>query len=357
MLWFVGAGIGGYSGISIEAIDILKNCDIVYVERFTSALQEADIQGLNSLIGSQVKPVQRWFVEDGREIMEAAKSRRVALVTYGDPLMATTHNELRVRAERNSIKTSVLHSASGIYSTIGEMGLHIYKFGRIVTIMSELQSAISVYNTILENLLAGTHTLLLTEYRYDGTGEPFFLDPRSVFKMLLDIEAGERQQVISLETFAIVASRVGQVDQKIISGKVKSLVEHDFGTGPHSIAITGSMHFTESDAIISLTQNLDSPSDNSQGITRVAARMVLRYVPKAKLAVQQMRTFLREDKDPSGGNGMFEVLDNAEYYISDAERFLNQGKPELAVLSIGYAEGLVDALRFQKGVNPWLPPS
>ncbi|HLG37332.1 MAG TPA: DUF357 domain-containing protein [Nitrososphaera sp.] len=43
--------------------------------------------------------------------------------------------------------------------------------------------------------------------------------------------------------------------------------------------------------------------------------------------------------------------------MSDAERFLNQGKPELAVLSIGYAEGLVDALRFQKGVNPWLPPS
>jgi diphthine synthase len=52
---------------------------------------------------------------------------------------------------------------------------------------------------------------------------------------------------------------------------------------------------------------------------------------------------------------MFEVLDNAECYVADAERFLNQGKPELAVLSIGYAEGLVDALRFQKGINPWSP--
>jgi diphthine synthase len=357
MLWFVGAGIGGYTGISIGAIDILKNCDLVYVERFTSALQDSDIEGLNSLIGSQVKPVQRWFVEDGREIMEAAKSSRVALITYGDPMMATTHNELRVRAVRNSIKTCVLHSASGLYSTIGEMGLHVYKFGRMVTIMSEPQSAISVYNTILENLLAGNHTLLLTEYRYEGAGDPFFLDPQSVFKLLLDIEAGEKQQVFSLETFAIVASRVGQADQKVISGKIKSLVELDFGKGPHSIAVTGSMHFTESDAIISFTQNLDPPSDNSLGITRVAVQMVLRYAPKAKLAVQQMRVFLREDKDPSGGKGMFEVLDNAEYYISDAERFLNQGKPELAVLSIGYAEGLVDALRFQKGVNPWQPPS
>ncbi|MGI0037987.1 MAG: diphthine synthase [Nitrososphaera sp.] len=356
MLWFVGAGIGGYRGISIEAVDILKECDVVYVERFTSALHDADIQGLNSLIQSQVMPVQRWFVEDGREILEAAKASRVALVTYGDPLMATTHNELRVRAAKNSIKTSVHHSASGIYSTIGEMGLHVYKFGRMVTIMSEPQSAISVYNTIFENLLAGSHTLVLTEYRYDGAGEPFFLDPRSVFKMLLDVEADQKHQVFSLETFAIVASRVGQSDQKIVSAKIKSLAQLDFGTGPHSIAITGSMHFTETESISTLTQNLDSPSNNSRGITQVAAQMVERYAPKAKLAAQQMREFLRKE-EATVGKGMFEVLDNAEYYISDAERFLNQGKPELAVLSIGYAEGLVDALRFQKGVNPWLPPS
>lgn len=356
MLWFVGTGIGGYRGMSIEAVDILKKCDVIYVERFTSALRDAEIQGINSLIGSEVRPVQRWFVEDGREIMEAAKSRQVALVTYGDPLIATTHTELRARAAKSSIKTAVLHSASGIYSAIGEMGLHVYKFGRMVTIMAEPQSAISVYNTIFENLLAGNHTLLLTEYRYDGTGDPFFLDPRSVFKMLLDVEADQKHCVFTPEMFAIVASRVGEGEQKIVSGKIKSLAELDFGTGPHSIAITGSMHFTEMEVMVSLSQNLDSPSDNSQGITRVGAQMVKRYAPKAKVAVQQMREFLKGE-EPSSSKGMFEVLDNAEYYISDSERFLNQGKPELAVLSIGYAEGLVDALRFQKGVNPWLPPS
>jgi diphthine synthase len=80
--------------------------------------------------------------------------------------------------------------------------------------------------------------------------------------------------------------------------------------------------------------------------------MIERYAPKAKQAVQQMREIIRQDKD---NKGMFEVLDNAEYYIADAERFLRQAKYELAVLSIGYAEGLVDALRFQKGINPWNP--
>ena len=189
MLWLVGTGIDGYRGLSIAALDVLRKCEIVYIERFTSALSEGDIQSLNSLLEMQTKPVQRWFVEDGRDILEAAKTKDVALVTYGDPLIATTHSELRSRAARNSIKTAILHSASGIASAVGESGLHAYKFGRMVTMMSGLYSAVTVYNTIFQNLLLGSHTLILTEYSYnDETKEPFFFDLTSVFKMLLDAE-------------------------------------------------------------------------------------------------------------------------------------------------------------------------
>ena len=350
MLWFVGTGIDGYRGLSLAAADVLKKCDMVYVERFTSALSEGDLQGLNSILGREVRPVQRWFVEDGREIMEAARTKEVALVTYGDPLIATTHSELRSRAARNSIKTAVLHSASGIASTMGETGLHVYKFGRMVTMMSEPQSAVSVYNAIFENLLAGNHTLILTEYSHDESKEPFFLDPASVFKMLLEVEHDQKHQIFSDGTFAVVASRVGMADQRIASGRVGSLAKIDFGAGPHSIIVTGSLHFTEAEALAALTESIDEPADNSQNVMRISVQMVERYAPKAKQAVQQMRDVVRQD---AGSKGMFEVLDNAEYYIADAERFLRQAKFELAVLSIGYAEGLVDALRFQKGINPW----
>jgi diphthine synthase len=357
MLWFVGIGIGGYKGISLEAIDVLKKCETIFIEQFTSSISETDLQGLGSLFGHQPKPVQRWFVEDGREILEAAKSREVALVTYGDPLMATTHNELRERAARNSIKSVVLHSASGIFSAIGETGLHVYKFGRMVTMMSEPQSAISVYGTVHENLLAGSHTLILTEYRFEGLEKPFFLDPKKVLEMLLEVESDHKLGVITPETFAVVASRVGERDQRIISGMLKSLTAFDFGLGPHSTIITGSLHFTESDALKVLSHSLDQPADNSKGVNRISVQMIARYAPKAKLAVQNMREFLRTSSSAQDNKGMFEVLDNAELYIADAERFLNQGKQELAVLSIGYAEGLVDALRFQKGINPWMHPS
>lgn len=353
MLWFVGTGIDGYRGLSLAALEVLKKCDTIYAERFTSALSDKDLEGINALVGKEVKSVQRSFVEDGREILENAKKSEIALVTYGDPMIATTHSELRARAAKHSVKTAVLHAASGISSTIGETGLHVYKFGRMVTMMSEPQSAISVYNTIFENLLAGNHTLVLTEYSssHDERGQPFFLEPPTAFKMLLDVERDQRYQVFSNNTFVVVASRVGQSDQRVVSGKAGSLAKIDFGAGPHIVVVTGSMHFTESEAVAALTESFDPPADNSQGIKRIATQMIERYAPKAKVAAREMREIIR--RDAGDNKGMFDVLDNAEYYIADAERFLRQAKFELAVLSIGYAEGLVDALRFQKGINPW----
>ena len=46
------------------------------------------------------------------------------------------------------------------------------------------------------------------------------------------------------------------------------------------------------------------------------------------------------------------LISEPELYINDAENFLKQGKDENAVLSIGYADGLVDALRMAKGIEP-----
>jgi diphthine synthase len=356
MLWFVGTGIDGYRGLSVAALDVLRKCQVVYIERFTSAVSEGDIKGLNSLLEVNIQPVQRWFVEDGRDIIELARTKNVALVTYGDPLIATTHCELRSRAARNSVKTAVLHSASGIASTIGESGLHVYKFGRMVTMMSELHSAITVYNTIFQNLLTGNHTVILTEYSYnDESKEPFFLNPSSVFNMLLDAERTHKHQIFSDDTFVVVASRVGMHDQKIISGKVGSVRQLEFGIGPHSVIITGALHFTEIQALTSLTENIDEPTDNSQSVNRIEAQMVRRYAPKAKEAVREMRKILSDGTDSN--NGISETLENAECYIADAEGFLRQGKLELAVLSIGYAEGLIDAIRYQKGINPWNTPT
>jgi diphthine synthase len=352
MLWIIGVGINGYKGISIDAVEILKKCDRIYIERFTSPLSDNDLKALNALVGKNsygyntIIPVQRWFIEDGRELIEQSQYKNIALLTYGDPLVATTFTELHVRAVKRSIKVKVIHAASGITSLIGESGLHIYKFGRTVTMMSGFQSYISVYTTILDNLLAGNHTLILTEYA-NNNGKLFFLDPTYFFDRMLQAEEDIKQGAFSEETFAIVASRIGTEQQRIESGKVKSLINKDYGIGPHSIIITASLHFTELDAVKTLTINFDEPLDNTAKIQKLSVNMIEKYAPKAKQAVDQMKYIVNLENNVSVSKQLVEILDNAEYYIDDAERFLRQGKFELAILSMGYAEGLIDALRMK----------
>ena len=365
MLTFVGLGIYGYKGITINIIEILKKCDIIYVERFTSFIHDKDIEKIKEITNSKnekFKIVPRWFVEDGKEILNKSNNNDVVILTYGDPFIATTLHELYVRAKKKSIDTKIIHGVSGIYSSIGEIGLHNYKFGRTTTIMSEPQSAISVYNTVFNNLQSGNHSLILTEYN-QLEGEIFYLNPQKIFKMLLDVEKDIRYSVFDNETYTIVASRIGYKDQKIISGKIGSMSKITFGDGPHSIIIPGFLHFTEIDALNTLHNNMDDPIDNCKKIRNISVNMLERYIPKAKQAVQQLRYLLSKEQNEvlidklddknMHNKGMNEVIDNAEYYILDAEGFFRQNKLELAVLSIGYAEGLIDALRFQKNINPW----
>jgi len=356
MLWIIGIGINGYRGISTDAIDVLKNCDRIYLERFTSPLSDDDIRGLNARIEKNnqeydmIIPVQRWFVEDGREIIEQSRFKNIALLTYGDPLIATTLTELHVRAVKRSIRVKIIHAASGITSLIGESGLHIYKFGRMVTMMTGFQSYISVYNTVFNNLLAGNHTLVLTEYS-NNSNNGFFLDPTYFFDKMLQAEEDTKYGAFSKDTFAIVASRIGMDDQRIESGKVKSLIGRDYGIGPHSIIVTASLHFTEFDAVKSLTVNLDEPIDNTRRIKNLSVNMIEKYAPKAKEEVNQMKSKIQAQQDTSIINEWIEILDNAYYYIDDAERFMKQEKFELAILSMGYAEGLIDALHMQKKIS------
>ena len=357
MLRFIGLGINAHKSLSLHVLEILKKCDAIYLDKFTGFVSDDDLKGLRSVaelhdFKINILPAERWFVEDGRDILEQARTSDLALLTYGDPFIATTLIELYVRAVKNSIQIDVLHAASSITSLIGEAGLHLYKFGRIVTIMSEPLSTLSVYNTIFENLLGRNHTLILTEYNNDHS-KVFFLSPNLAFNALLQAEADFKFQVFFNDTFAIVASRIGMPDQKIVSGTVRSLKGLHFGLGPHSIIITGALHFTEVEALMTLTHSLDEPSDNSANIRNQSADMIARYVPKARQALSEMKRTSRTGNGISGNKINTEILDNAECYIDDAERFLRQGKHELAILSIGYAEGLIDAMRLKGGIDPW----
>jgi len=343
MLWFVGLGISGFKSIPNEALDILSKADIVYLEQFTSPIGESDLVKIKNVTKGEFKPAKRWLVEDGNEILQNAKKKKVVLLSYGDPYIATTHIELRTRAIEEKIKTFSIHASSSLTSMIGECGLHFYKVGRIATIMSETKSLTTPYYIIYKNIIEGNHTVLLLEYNQD---KDFFLDPKDALNALLETEKGQKRNVINLSTYVIVASRIGFNNQTIISGKISSLKKRDFGKPPHTVIVPGRLHFTESDALKILGECIDEPFDNSEKTKKISVQMMKKYVPMVREALEEVEPYYKDQKE-------FQIiLENAELYILDAEKFLEDGQDEVAILSIGYADGLVDALRLAKGMDP-----
>ncbi len=346
MLWFVGLGISGPDSLSDRTKKIISDADVVYFEQFTSPMKNDESQKIREIAKGEFKFAPRWLVEDGTEILDNSKTKNVVMVSYGDPYIATTHIELRTRAVQEKIQTDTIHAASAITSLVGECGLHYYKVGRTVTIMSGIPSS-TAYYTIYENLRVGNHTVILLEYNQN---ENFFLNPKDAVQSLLDSEKEQTRKVISDSTYGVVASRIGQQDQKIVAGSFASLKTIDYGNPPHTIVIPGTLHFTESDALKALAECVDEPDDNSSKIERIAAQMMKKYIPMVRRALEQVTSYYKDAKE------FHSVLENAELYIKDAELFFEQGKDELAILSIGYADGLVDALRIAKGLEPETNP-
>lgn len=345
MLVFVGLGIGGPDAISEKAKKTISESDVVYFEQFTSPMSEDETKFLQSITKGEFRLAPRWLVEDGKEILESAKKNKVALLSYGDPYIATTHIELRVRAIQDGTKTDTIHASSAITSLIGECGLHFYKVGKTVTIMSGIPSS-TAYYTIFENLKLGNHTIVLLEWNQNKN---FFLDPKDAVSSLLDQEKEQARKVFSGDTYGIVASRIGQSTQKIFAAKFSTLAKQDYGAPPHTIIIPGIMHFTESDALKVLTECINPPEDNTPKIEKISAQMMKKYIPMVRRALDQITPHYQDSKEFAS------VLENADLYIKDAERFYSQGQDELAILSIGYADGLVDALRIAKGIEPEIP--
>ena len=343
MLWFIGLGISGFKSIPSEGLEVLSKADIVYLEQFTSPIGESDLTKIKNATKGEFKLAKRWLVEDGSEILKNAKKKKVALLAYGDPYIATTHIELRTRAIEDKIKTHSIHAASSLTSMIGECGLHFYKVGRIATIMSEMKSLTTPYYVIYKNIIDGNHTVLLLEYNQD---KDFFLDPKDALNGLLETEKGQIRKVVSSSTYVIIASRIGFKDQKIISGKISSLKKIDFGKPPHTVIIPGRLHFTESDALKLFGKCIDEPFDNTEKTKKISIQMMKKYVPMVREALEEVKPLYKNQKEFQG------ILENAELYVRDAEKFLEDGQDEVAILSIGYADGLVDALRLAKGLDP-----
>jgi diphthine synthase len=103
-LIFVGLGLGGVDDLSARAMRALRECDQVFGEFYTSKLIDSTPDDLEKAIGKSIVRLKRREVEEEETVIEAARNARVAFVTAGDTMAATTHVDLKIRPWRRAYR-------------------------------------------------------------------------------------------------------------------------------------------------------------------------------------------------------------------------------------------------------------
>jgi diphthine synthase len=250
-LLFVGLGLGGIEDMSVRALNALKGCDFVYGEFYTSKLIDSDLGQLEEYIGKIIKKLDRVDVEEGGELIEAAKSKRVAFVTAGDTMAATTHVDLRLQAIEQGIPTRLIHGVSIFTACASALGLQPYKFGRTITLPFQEKgySPSSPYENILENSKRGLHSLVLLDIR---ESEGKYMSAAEGAKWLVDAEERIGGGLIKKDTLMVGCARVGSSSELLLASYPSKLMHQDLGPPLHTLVIPGKLHFMEADALVRL---------------------------------------------------------------------------------------------------------
>ncbi|MBM1154426.1 diphthine synthase [archaeon] len=241
MLLLVGLGLGDPDGITLRGLNLAKQADIVILDAYTSVLPEAYIKQISALLDRSITIGSRYDLEDrAADIIEQARTHNVCILVPGDPLIATTHLSLIQMALQKGIPVDVVNGVSIHTAAISLSGLHIYKFGPTVTIPLEAmeRKIRSPADRILENLKRGLHTLTLLEYdakRAEGVTVNYAA--RYIHEHL--------PQVYSRDQPSVAVIRAGFPDAVVVAAPIYELEKGEFPPAPHTLIVTGDLHFTE----------------------------------------------------------------------------------------------------------------
>ena len=112
MFYLVGLGLFDAGDISLKGLECLKSVDKIYAEFFTSRLFGSSFDEIESQIGKKIEVLVRNEVEEESKFLDEAIDLDVALITGGDPLIATTHSDFLVQCSKKGIDYEVIHGSS-----------------------------------------------------------------------------------------------------------------------------------------------------------------------------------------------------------------------------------------------------
>ena len=252
MFYLVGLGLFDHKDISLKGLECLKNVDKIYAEFFTSRLFGSSFEAIEELIGKEIDVLVRGEVEEEHKFIDEARTHDVALITGGDPLIATTHSEFLVQCSKKGIDFEVIHGSSILSSAPAISGLQGYKFGKVTTIPFPDYNFYpkSPYFAIEENLKMNMHTLVLLDIQADKNR---YMTVNEGLEYLMNIEKDlERDGLITKDNLAVGIARVGSRDVVVKANSISKLIDFDFGSPLHCIIIPSKLHIVEAEYLVEI---------------------------------------------------------------------------------------------------------
>ncbi|RLG07496.1 MAG: diphthine synthase [Thaumarchaeota archaeon] len=337
-LYLIGIGLGSRGYITREALDAMSRSEKIYLDTYTSILDDDLLQYLRENFSDKLIEADRKLLEDeASKIVEEARLRRISIAVPGDPLIATTHIAILIEAAKRRIPYRIIYGVSAYSALISASGLQAYKFGRTTTIPRDGVGIETCYNIILENMERGLHTLVLLDTAGGGLEIP------EAIKMLYKVEEKYGEGLISENRLIICLARIGFKDEFKWAGRISDAIDLSYPPPPHTMIFPGSLHFSEADALREI-YGVDSRILESHNPIRFWTMRLAKYISNVEHALKTLK-ILDERREVN------EVLNLSRSYLEDSIRFRERGRLFDSLAAISYSEGLLDSLRILRAVE------
>jgi len=239
MLTFIGLGLFDKTDISQKGLSCIQQADHVFLESYTSCLMGSTVEELEAYYH---KPVHRLFREDVEQhpdhVLELAEKGQVAFLCAGDPMVSTTHADLRIRAAERGIATGIIHAASIASAVCGLTGLQNYRFGKSCSLPFPEKNwfPTTPIDVIAENLERRLHTIVYLDIRKNR----FMTIPEAVGLL----EQMAQKKAVTIPLYVGVA-RAGSDTGIVHAGSAEQIRTRDFVPPLHILVVPADLHDME----------------------------------------------------------------------------------------------------------------
>jgi len=239
LLSFIGLGLYDKTDVSEKGLNTIRNADHIFLENYTSRLMGTSCEELQRHYRKPVHLLSREDVEQHPdELLSKAEREHVAFLCAGDPMVSTTHADLRMRAASKGIKTAIIHAASISSAVCGLSGLQNYRFGKSCSVPFPQKNwfPTTSIDVISQNLSLRLHTLVYLDIQ-DGRY-------MTILQAVILLEQMAKEKKIHLPLYVGIA-RAGSDNPLVRAGSAEALRSIDFGPPLHILIVPAELHDME----------------------------------------------------------------------------------------------------------------